>query len=437
MQQEQLLRNVISAKELMMGSTPEGADWCIKALHPSDPTTQVRGIPDMSAANTCLINYQVTASLGPRPGATGTWQFDATLLPHPVNLMAVQYTDSIGDDTTVFLNSQMAGTSIVAKTQWLVANAQQWRLAYAGVTITQDGPALADQGTIVCSQSPVLPLTFGASTPDYGTSAVTSLGKIEVYGAEDLPSYTASQALPNAYFDQSKKGLYVPLKLTKTCQAWRSQSDLVGVGVATNVGANGMYTYPLSPTFAWPHWPIEAAWMNPISGIFWDPHVALTSPMLNDVMAHISVRNVAVTTSFAFFFRLGLELRVHPTSTLAPQLTLAPRYDPRALETYFAVSRELKDGYEAKFNDLGKLWSVISGTIREVAPLVARLGPMGSALGTIGTGVAGFGDAVQRRRNRRRKRGTPLVVPQTTTTGTASRGQKASPSKALAVRKRS
>jgi len=409
MNQEQLLKGLISGKELMMGSTPEGADWCIKALHPSDPTTRVVGIPDMTTATTCLVNYQVTYTLSPQVGATGTWSWEATLLPHPINFMAIQQHDSVGDLNSCVLNTQITGTDISAKTAWLCANAQQWRLAYAGVTITQDGPALADQGTIVASQGPVIPYRFSAAAINHvgPPQSIVATAPVEVYTAEDMPNYMASQALPNSYFDQSKKGVYVPLKLTKTCQQWKSQADLVGCGPAARMTADGAYDFPTGvANYAWPHWDLEATWFDSTWMPQFEAHPFQTSAMLNDVMAHICARNCAVTTSFAFFFRFGIELRVHPTSTLAPQLTLAPRYDMRALETYFAVSRELKDAYEAKFNDMGKLWGVISGTMRDLAPVLNQFGPVGKLVSTVGTGVANVGDQV---RSMRQKRKTKVV----------------------------
>jgi hypothetical protein len=413
----QRLRAVISEKEALLGDTPVGADWAVKALHPSDPLTQVRGIPDMSAATSLCNNYQVTFTLSPQVGATGTWSFDATLLPHPINFMAIQSLDSIGSMNYEVLNTQIPGADHFAKAQWLATEAQQWRLAYAGVTICQDGPDLANQGSLVVAQCPVLPFRFGGSATATQTMSLQSILPVEVYTAEDLPSYTASQAMPSAYFDLSKKGAYVPLKLTKTCQVWRSQTDMVGTGLASQI-TNGVYSFPSAPAYAWPHWGLEASQCSipPMlksqttttgTGA---PKIDMltfanyfTSPMLNEVFAHISARNLAVTTSFSMFFRFGIEYRVHPTSVLSPQLELAPRYDERALRSYFAISRELKDAYEASYNDLGKLWSVISGAARDVLPVFSKFGPVGQAVGTIGSGVVEMGDAIKARRSKRKR----------------------------------
>lgn len=412
------LRAVISEKEALLGDTPAGADWAVKALHPSDPLTQVRGIPDMSAATSLCNNYQLTYTLSPQVGATGTWQFDATLLPHPINFMAIQAEDSIGGVNYEVLNAQIPGETHFAKAQWLATEAQQWRLAYAGVTLCQDGPDLANQGSIVVAQCPVAPYRFSACGPS-GTGPVQSAPPVEIYTAEDRPSYTASQAMPSAYFDLSKKGAYVPLKLTKTCQAWRSQSDMIGMGTSNSLTL-GVYDFPTTETFAWPHWTLPCTSYTPLGerrGVMPPAHTTTTapaapptpwlsyptSPMLNDVMAHISARNLAVTTSFSMFFRFGIEYRVQPTSVLSPQLELAPRYDERALRSYFAISRELKDGYQASFNDLGKLWGIISNTAKDVLPLLGKTGPVGQAVGTAASGIVELGDAIRARRSKRKQ----------------------------------
>jgi len=401
-----------------MGSTPEGADWCIKALHPSDPLTQIRGIPDMSTATSLCMNYQTTFTLSPQPSAVGTWSFDASLLPHPVNFMTYKAADSVATIYGDVLNAQISGDTHKEKVQWLTDNCQQWRLAYAGVTITQDGPDLANQGTMVVAQCPVSPNRYYCSADDPTLATPSGTSVVEVYTEEDLPSFTSSQTMPSAYFEQSKKGAYIPLKLTRTAQKWVSQSDLVNSGASSRINANGVYCLPGSvPQQAWPHYGLDCLRTTRVEG---SPYTgmftlvpSLTSPMLNDVFAHISAKNLATTTSFTFFFRFGLEFRVQPSSTLSPQLKLAPRYDATALDTYYAVSRELKDAYEASYNDLGKLWGVVSGVAKDIFPIIRGLGPIGSSVATVGKGIVKAGDAIQQRRQTRpktpKKKSTPKV----------------------------
>jgi hypothetical protein len=395
-------------REGQMGSTQAGADWCIKALHPSDPLTQVRGIPDQSAATSLCMNYQTVATISPHSGATGTWSFDATVLPHPIDFLSISWTDTVGADTTNVLNSQLAGTTHQAKLNWLVANAQQWRLAYMGVTIVQDGPDLANQGTIVVSQPVIRPyrhfMTF-SQTPDY-----IALPCIETYTAEDLPNFTTSQAMPSAYFGAGKLGAYIPLKLSRTAQRWSGQDTLVCPGLPANIQLTAIqdmaYLLPKATGYAWPHWDVPCAHTTS-TGTSMECYP--TSNLLSDVVGHISARNLAVTTSYTFFVRMGLEMRVAPSSTLSPNLELAPRCDPLALESYFAISRELKDAYPASYNDFNKLWGVISSAAKDILPYLSLFGPTGKASATLAASAVKQVDKLVARRKRKqlKKKPTP------------------------------
>lgn len=398
-----------------MGSTRDGADWAIKALDPSNERTEVRGIPDMSAGSTICMNYQTVATLSPSAGATGTWSFEATLLPHPVDFMSITAHDSVLPDWHQnILNSQMSGADHQAKMEWLLENAQQWRLAYAGVTVVQDGPDLANQGTMVVCQAPVQSYEYSACVVDPvldpAVGGFACSPKIQIFGIDDQPNFDTSQAMPGAYFNQSKFGAYVPLKLTKTCQEWTGQRDIVTVGF--NAQENDFsYLLPKSGAYSWPHWDVLtlAARTDVQHGI---ENSMATSPFLNELVAHICAKNLAVTTSFSFFFRYGIEYRVMPDSTMSPQLKLAPRYDAMALDMYYAVSRELKDAFPSDYNDLGKLWTVISGVVRDVTPYISKLGRIGGLASGVATSVVDLGDAIYKKRQKQRaKKPAPLKVP--------------------------
>jgi len=230
--QSQKLKAVISGYGLPFGATTTGADWCVKALHPSDPMTEIRGIPDHSAVPSLLMNYQSTFTLSPTPGATGTWSFDASLMPHPVNFMYLNLVDSnnpVGLESN-FMNQQLDGVTHFDKYLSFRAMVQRWRLAYMSVTCYQDGPDLANQGSIVVCQAPVMPADYNWNAHSNLPGAqITSWPMTSVYTSEDHPSFTTSQSMPNAYYGRSREGAYVPLKLTETCQDWVSDANRVGV----------------------------------------------------------------------------------------------------------------------------------------------------------------------------------------------------------------
>jgi len=402
---------LILERGLPLGTTGSGADWCLKALHPADPITEVRGIPDHSAVPTVLMNYQSVYTLRPTTGATGTWSFDASLLPHPINFMYTDKTDTINTlgIEECFLNTQLEGTHHVDKYMSFTKMAQRWRLAYMSVTGYQDGPDLANQGSVVVCQSPVEPLCFPAVWAEPG--GVFGGPNLEFYSAEDFPNFDTSQAMPNAYFNRSREGFYVPLKLTETCQDWRSQRDDCFAGVPIDEGAvYGLYKMPPTTSYPYPHANCADGGLQPLV-VSATPSGQKTVGMLNGTFAHICARNLDVTTSFTFYIRMGIEMQVCPGSVLSPQMKLSPPHDQMALDAYFAIARELKDGYPADFNDLGKIWEVISRAGKAVLPFIGATGPLGASVSAVGRAAIGLGDNIaERRKSKRNARDKPAAA---------------------------
>lgn len=397
---EQLLKAEIERKREVMGSTPTGSDWAVKALHPSDPITEVRGIPDQSNIPSVCMNYQSVLTIKPQAGAVTPWSFEATLLPHPINFMVCDIFDSMlpAGHFVACPNLQLPGSSHAERYQLFTTLYQRWRMAYMSVTCYQDGPDLANQGTICVSQPPVAPRRVYGSAPTAEACGVA----IEAYSEEDKPSFATSQSMPSAYMGRSREGAYVPMKLTETCQDWRSDADAVYCSVLTpSVTLDKMFFYiPSSnPSQVWPHVDLEPRFN--VAGTYLG---SVTSPMLSGNMAHISAKNLSVETSFTFYVRFGLEAQVSPNSALAPQLKLSPPYDPVALESYFAVSRELKDAYPANYNDLGKLWDEISAVARKVLPMIPTVGPGSIAVKQGGAAAVAAGDAIRKALKRRKKK---------------------------------
>lgn len=355
------------------------------------------------------MNYQSTFTLSPEAGAVGTWQFDASLIPHPVCFMYTDKTTSVANTEATLLNSQLAGITHNEKFLAFKALAQRWRLAYMSVTVYQDGPDLANQGTIVVAQPPVSPrkrfvsqgaLYVVSGNPLQGTPILMP-PQLCQWTAEDRPDFTRSQAMPNAYFNRSKEGAYVPLKLTETCQDWSSEEHEIGIAefqphgdaFSTGILALGGTT---AGAFPFPD-------LQPTRSVGPYMYGQATSAPLSGNWAHISARNLAVTTSYSFFVRCGIEMQVSPSSTLSPQLKLSPPYDPVALSTYFSICRELKDAYPADYNTTGKLWGVIRQALNSMDPFI-RVLPGGKFLSAgLQTG-AQIGDlAVARRKKKNRK----------------------------------
>lgn len=329
------------------------------------------------------LNYQSTFTLQPQAGATGTWSWEAALLPNPINFMWAATHDSVGNTAGNFMNTQITGAGPVDKLLTLLNMAKAWRLTYAGVTCYQDGPDLANQGTIVACQAPVRPALMNPAV--YHNGDCIAGAHLEVYAETDIPDYTNMQSMPNAYFNKSREGLYMPLRLEKPL-AWSGPQDLT---IQSQVLTGGAFDLrwgacPLANTAAFcrfPHANIANAYVTDAGGVPASGILAEGIPaMLNGTWGKMAARNVAVTTQFSFFVRMGIEIQVQPGALYTTELKMSPAYDPLAIEQYYQISRNLKDAYPADYNDLGKIWDVISGLAKTLAPALAVVPGVGPAL---------------------------------------------------------
>lgn len=405
----QKLRALINEKNSTLGTTQTGADWCLKALHPSDPLVEVRGIPDKSAIPSVMLNYQTIERIKPpadSPAGT-TWAYNSTLVPHPV-LFAAHQVDSSSPTTpslqSATLNAQIDGATHPLKFKNFRSVARRWRLAYASATIIQDGPDLANQGTIVVAQVPIQPAMRYASFQAPGvlpdSRQTYAMSPIAQFSSLDFPDFASSQGMPNAYFNSSKLGAYIPLKLTKTCQQWHSSADSMLIcpqyGNSDDESqANwdlGIARLGVADVPSWPFIGLSGASVN-LQGAEAGTTAAtiiingnpgypgyLTSALCNDVCAQITAQNMAVTTSLQIFYRFGFEMQVLPQTMFSPQQKISPPHDSKALKAYFAISRELKDAYPEDYNSLGKILKTIGEAANLVSPALDLVIPGSSSV---------------------------------------------------------
>lgn len=351
--------------------------------------------------------YNVFRLSCPLAQTTGTWGFDLTVMPNLLVPLYYVKVDSVGaaTETGNYMNLSFTPPGVPAPTypelfnQWSALGVEAHRLIAMSVTAYQDGPALANQGTVTAAQWPV------ARSKWYHNSANIyentpyqhhiSSSRIASYTDNDFARYERSQHLPNAYFSESKEGCYLPLRLTRTCQHWTTEADLEFIGDPIVGGTNGnmrLGTVNGQPDrHAAPFPALSAARSNDVIldtnfGGLWGDRVFAP---LNDTWGGISCRNLSYQTSYAFYIRQVVECRVTPTSLLAPQVQMSPPYDPTAIAAYFRINRELKDAYPADFNDLGKIWDVIKGAAKVALPALGMMpGPLG-LIGKAGSAILG------------------------------------------------
>lgn len=390
------MSDVIAKYGSDLAETPEGKAWVFKSLHPANQHLDTRGIPDESSCPTVMIQYNTVARITPPPDplhVAATWGFDLTMVPDVIEHASVGTVDDVGNaQLSGIMNSALkspgnANTSYVDRLRnFQGQGVEAHRLVYYSATVYQDGPALANQGTLCATQFEVSPREYASG--EIGSMMVRSKWASAYlpllrFQTSDLASYDDSQTMPNAYFSESKHGCYLAMKLGQPSHKWTTDANLhqhAAQDDATNQwtpAPNGSW-YGLNaesqaagflPDGQPPYPDVTPAYRITSEAGASQHGDPLFTP-LNNVFGAISVRGVSVQTSFAIYFRMGIECRVQPGTLLAPQQRVSPPFDPKALMSYFRVSRELKDAYPASYNDLGTLWRELKSAISEALPLL-------------------------------------------------------------------
>lgn len=375
-----------------LGQSSAGKDWVLKALHPADPITEVRGIPDQSAQPTTVLNWQMQSVVAPSAGATGTWSCDLTMVPDPCSFGCVVQTDSLGVTSKMFVNTQL-GATYQAALNALQGNGDRWRLAYFGLTVYQDGPDLANQGTVTAAVIPVDPLILCASYMDVGQQEMHTTRNAIAFQNSAMADYDTLVRMPNAYTGQSKHGVYMPLKLSTNHQAWHGTHDILQDATTWTLDAGGngrIIPHDGAINSGWPYYGLQTCWYS-ATGHYFSGTSSMRMFPCNQNWGRMCFQNLSAAARLSLVWRVGFEVQCNPLSSFAAYLKLSPEHDPRAIEAYFAVARELKDAYPAEYNDKGKLWDVIKAAIRTALPFISAAGPVGAIVGGIGSAVMGTG----------------------------------------------
>jgi len=420
------------------GATDAGREWCLKALHPADEAVPDAGYPDDTNFPTVNSSYNMLFHLAAPSSDQGNWGYDMSFVPDPIQpLVYIRSTTQGGVETSwhSFLNPQlMLEGNQPSYEDGRASFSQlfkQYRLTYASVTVTQDAPALSDQGIITCVQAPAEMMETNASVvltshadvkgPDKVLKEKLGLGPgvssalivaqhVRCFDPNDNPNgmFTTGVSMPGAYVGKSKDGLYVPLKLSRSAAQWTTPKDEYILGPQIDFGNPSGYdggsmvslptVAPAPSTLFWPFGMesgVVAAWTD----VLHDFEGTRLISWLNGNIAHISVQNVSPGTVFTLRVRMGLECKVGPGSLLSTQQKMSAVVDPVAIESYFAISRQLADAYPGAYNDLGTLWEVIKGVAKGALGLFSNLpGPAGIISGVL---HSTWDDADKRRAARR------------------------------------
>lgn len=374
----------------------------MKALHPSDPITTCQGVPDESSFPTVSVLYQQTFKVQAPPSSGATWSMDVNLIPDAIHLLNWDafHTEGLSLARGAELNQYLDGVTYSEKfASFMKLKIVRHRLMFYGLTVTQDAPALSNQGTVVACQHAVTPDLFNIcstaspavipqasqkSAPGAPYFHPFSSKHMRQYPAATMTSYQRAMSMPNALVGQARDGVYMPLRMTQTSQEWARLSDLAFVAPQNYNGAGDYYgdpdyrvytsqELPTNPVYTPPYISARSVYITD-AGV---PYGDLLYKPLNADWGYIGFRDLDKSASLSFTLRVGIEAEVLPGSILSPYQKSSPEYDPQALQAYFHISRQLKDAYPASYNDLSKLWGVIKGAATAALPALGAFGPYG------------------------------------------------------------
>jgi len=408
------------------------------------------GVPDQTDFPTTVLNYQQTIALGTPYESSDTWDGEFYFFPDPTvfGTYSVRDEDNTHHAVGMILNSALASPSKVlgvgvgsalddAVSTWL-GSFERWRMAYYGVTVYLDAPALANQGSVVSAQYCVRPVYFGRGYADTGAGDL-KLGQYPAveYHSSDVPGYDTLMQMPNSYTGLMKDGVYIPLKMDSNHAVWHDANDACVDASAwelmegapqynvpgTVVTSSGLYPGLTSGYFV-PGGSLEAVKANArpkaaavkdacepspperergivppprpfvpkyrragIAGWGGDPHLLPCSANI----AGLAFTGISKDARIRLAFRVGFECQAQPGTMYAPFLKISPGFDRSAIDMYFRIARELKDAYPAEYNDFGKLWEIIKNVAGKVAPAIGAIptfGPMAvGAAKLLGAGI--------------------------------------------------
>jgi hypothetical protein len=334
-----------------------------------------------------MVNFQQTFVISNPGNVANAWEGELYCVPDPTMPMSHYTREGATGAYAMDPNTTLGATIGAAITSWSTSF-EKWRLAYYGVTVYLDAPALANQGSVVACQYPCIPTIQSLTGPATQVGLATPSHLVVRYQAEDTPSYETIMQMPNSYSGQFKEGLYLPLKLDSNHAQWRTQNDLVfdGTGFAAPNANNRIV----------PILPADVGGLYPgTTGIYYDPNTDLFGgathylPAINNLGA-IAFQGISGQASVRVVVRMGYECMVQPGTAYTSFIKVSPAFDPVAITSYFMISRQLKDAYPAEYNDLGKLWEIIKKAAGYIAPFISLLpgGSMAVAAGRlVGKGI--------------------------------------------------
>jgi hypothetical protein len=390
--------------------TQEGRAWLIKALHPSDASHGMSGIPTRDSRPTVPLNFMVTQNIA--APAAASWSADVFLNPSPLYFGKVITQAGATYGTTTIANTQLGITGFAefggpART-WNASalgawfnNVTKYRLCYSSVTATLSASATSNEGVVTCAQ---YPYSYRDGTcPQFNVTAaatdllVNNASRVVPTGVR---ASQALQAMVGSTTWEAREGAYSILRLSEEALNWKtpssvlypvaitgtyqiSQSTTVNTAACTSFTAAAAASANDVPFGPQGIWGIPNSSNSGITYIANQSGAPTTVPS-QDFVSHLRFSGLDSTATLQLTYRVGFEAIVPPESIYVGQVTPALIPDSVALDAYFNAARFLQSAYPASFNIFGALAGLANLALPVLKDIGAKLLPHAvSAVGSV------------------------------------------------------
>jgi len=407
------------------GLSASSSDWLMKALSPATPTGAGCLIPDTSNTPVAVPEYVISQTFS-APSSAGTGNWDCLVITPPsYPLLAYVVTAVAGFDFTqpwaggsstvniMQTESAVAGATATMQITMLTAGAStntftntipstclqpstqplKWRTTARSSTQYLVASDLSNQGTVTSGQYPTRIqsyrpwLVFGTATTAANSNYSYSMRTMEIpLNENDMTSMN-----PRVRVAPAKQGVYQPCYNEGPTWPWAQGADMSGIGIANGFASGGGNqgrlflpvdfaggtTYNSQQASCMPELLIAVDTTNDhaiddwVGGFMTIPTVAANPYTWGHTTEMVGVsiyRGLANAASLTVKMVLAVEIAPAPTSPVRQFVMDAPGNDPRALQLYFDLVRDMPHSYPSSANFLGAVLAAVSSLLPTVLP---------------------------------------------------------------------
>jgi len=256
-------------------------------------------------------------------------------------------------------------------------------MLYAGCTADLDASALANQGSIVACQFPLVSQTFNYAHTNTTSPYGVGYAHIKSYALpQNFPGVNGISQMPGAYMGLAKDGCYMPLKIDPD-SPWQTTTETVQLATANQAtvpafGAASLGVINIPPvTTVGDCFPAFGSLyygrVNPCNSVVVGATGLEDGTPTIDFQQHnmgqIAFYNLAVGAALTVKVMWGCELRVGPLSVLAPAMQPSAMTDPQAMHAYSDIAGSLPWAYPSSYNSWEEIVKVLKSTWNALKPV--------------------------------------------------------------------